>query len=486
MKEFNEQGGLLDGFFDLALDLLTVSNTDGYLLRVNKAWERCLGIPIAAIQGTHFLDYVHPDDTNVSQEQVDMLQEQKPVLNFVNRLRSADGSYRFIQWQSQPVGKLIYSIGRDITEARLAEQRLAESERHFRFLFEQSIDAVFMLDFDGRPIFANQQAKNMLGYSEEEFKNLTVETLSADLDKSQNVLERLMAGEKVLPYECHLRHKDGSPIPAEITIELVRDEQGNPLHHQSIMRDIRRRKKAERQAIELQLEKERSQSLSNFIQGTSHEFRTPLSIIKLNSYLMKRMDDPAKRAEKSAAIDMQIQRIVDLLTMLNKMRQLDGSVTMKFRPCELRLVVERIVLNMQTEIVPKHLSILIDLDDAKVLGDEEHLWDAFWQILRNAVQASHDGGEIRIGSFRQKGQLCIVIEDKGIGMTEDVVARIFERFFRLDDAHSTAGFGLGLPLALNIIQQHEGDILVKSKFGEGTRVEVYLPLAPDEEQNEAV
>jgi two-component system sensor histidine kinase VicK len=154
---------------------------------------------------------------------------------------------------------------------------------------------------------------------------------------------------------------------------------------------------------------------------------------------------------------------------------------MKFRPCELRLVVERIVLNMQTEIVPKNLSILIDLDDAKVLGDEEHLWDAFWQILRNAVQASHDGGEIGIGSFRQEGQLCIVIEDKGIGMTEDVVARIFERFFRLDDAHSTAGFGLGLPLALNIIQQHEGDILVKSKFGEGTRVEVYLPLAPDED-----
>jgi PAS domain S-box-containing protein len=482
MNEFNEQGGL-DGFFDLALDLLTVSDRDGYLLRVNKAWERCLGIPADAIEGTHFLDYVHPDDAQGSQEQVEKIQAQNPLPNFVNRLRMADGSYRFIQWQSQPVGNLIYSIGRDITEARLAEQRLAESERHFRFLFEQSTDAVFMLDFAGRPIFANQQAKIMLGYSEEEFKNLTVETLSAELDKSQNVLERLMAGEKVLPYECHLRHKDGSPIPAEITIELVRDEQGNPLHHQSIMRDIRRRKKAERQAIELQLEKERSQSLSNFIQGTSHEFRTPLSIIKLNSYLMKRLDDPAKRAEKSAAIDIQIQRIVDLLTMLNKMRQLDGSVTMKFRACELRLVMERIILNMQTEIAPKHLSILMELDDTKVLGDEEHLWDAFWQILRNAVQASHEGGEIRIGSFRQETQLCLFIEDKGIGMTEDVLARIFERFFRLDDAHSTAGFGLGLPLAQSIIQQHQGDILVTSKFGEGTRVEVYLPLAPDEDES---
>jgi PAS domain S-box-containing protein len=477
MNEHKEQEQELDRFFDMALDLLAVANTDGYLLRINKAWERCLGYSIEGMIGKNFLDFIHPDDVEATLEKIQQLRDQEPVHHYVNRYQTADGSYRSIEWQSQPFGNLIYAIGRDVTEARLAEQRLLESERHFRFLFEQSNDAVFMLDFEGRPILANQQARNMLGYTEEEFKTLTVRELSAEIEQSNIILQRLLAGEKIAPYECTLRHKDGSSIPAEITIELVRDEMGQPLHHQSIMRDITQRKKAEREAIELQLEKERMQVLSSFIHGTSHEFRTPLAIIKLNSYLMQRLDDPQQRAEKAKAIDIQIQRILDLLTMLNKMRQLDSHVAMKRRPCKILSLIKRIILNMQTEIDVKKLKVSIEVQDDIILGDEKYLEDAIWQIVRNAIQYSANAGEIRIRSFSQAERLCIVIEDDGIGMAETVLSHVFERFFRLDTAHTTAGFGLGLPLAQSIIQEHEGEIVVESKLGEGSRVEIWLPLS---------
>jgi signal transduction histidine kinase len=124
----------------------------------------------------------------------------------------------------------------------------------------------------------------------------------------------------------------------------------------------------------------------------------------------------------------------------------------------------------------KSLKLIIECEDGMVLGDEEYLFDAFWQLISNAIQFCTNAGEVRIRSFRQDNQLCIVIEDDGVGMAADVLPHIFKRFFRLDSAHSTAGFGLGLPLAQSIVERHNGEIKVQSVLGEGSHFEVWLPL----------
>jgi diguanylate cyclase (GGDEF)-like protein/PAS domain S-box-containing protein len=141
----------------------------------------------------------------------------------------------------------VQSIIRDISSRKQAETELRTSEARFRSLFEQTNDAVFILDLNGKHQTANQRAADMLGYSLEELLNLSVREISAEVDKSSNVLEIIMTGTRVPPYERVFRKKDGQLLPVEISVELVRDTQGQPSHIQSVVRDISKRKQQEEQ-----------------------------------------------------------------------------------------------------------------------------------------------------------------------------------------------------------------------------------------------
>ena len=123
-------------------------------------------------------------------------------------------------------------------------ERLA-AEYRYRSLYEQTHDAVFLLDLDGHHIQANRRAAELLGYSTEEIQDLDAGKISAEPDQTSSMLQRLRLGEYIPTYERLFRRKDGSVVPVEINVELVRDETGVPLHIQSVVRDISERKQAE-------------------------------------------------------------------------------------------------------------------------------------------------------------------------------------------------------------------------------------------------
>lgn len=129
LKEISNE---LEIFFTVALDLFCIADTDGNFIRVNESWEKILGYKREELEKRKFLDFVHPEDIEATLEAIKTLGGNKSVLNFVNRYRSFDGSYRYIEWQSFPREKLIYAAARDITERKLTENRiqllLAEKE----------------------------------------------------------------------------------------------------------------------------------------------------------------------------------------------------------------------------------------------------------------------------------------------------------------------------------------------------------------------
>ena len=116
----------LDRFFTLALDLFCIADTDGYFRRLNPQWEKVLGYSLQELEGCRFLDLVHPDDQAATLAAVAEIANQKAVLDFANRYRCKDGSYRWIEWRSQPAGGLIYAAARDITERRRAVEEREE------------------------------------------------------------------------------------------------------------------------------------------------------------------------------------------------------------------------------------------------------------------------------------------------------------------------------------------------------------------------
>lgn len=111
----------LENFFNVALDLLCIADISGNFIRVNKAWENILGFSTTELEHKQFMEFVHPDDIQLTLDAMNELSEQNPIINFVNRYRSKDGSYRFIEWHSVPVENLIYAAARDITERKRAE-----------------------------------------------------------------------------------------------------------------------------------------------------------------------------------------------------------------------------------------------------------------------------------------------------------------------------------------------------------------------------
>lgn len=133
----------------------------------------------------------------------------------------------------------------DVTTSREAEEAQKKVEIYYRSLFEQTHDAVFIMDLQGNHLAANQRAADMLGYKFHEILGLSVADTSAEQEQSKEVVRRLLAGEHIPSYERIFRKKDGSHITVEINVELVRDVEGNPLHIQSVVRDIAERKRIE-------------------------------------------------------------------------------------------------------------------------------------------------------------------------------------------------------------------------------------------------
>ncbi len=114
----------LNNFFELNLDFLCIADMDGHFIKVNKVWEEVFGYSSEELTQTKYLDFVHPDDVQVTREVMEKLSEQNPVVNFTNRYRAKDGSYHWIEWNSRPQGKHIYAAARDITARKKLEQRL--------------------------------------------------------------------------------------------------------------------------------------------------------------------------------------------------------------------------------------------------------------------------------------------------------------------------------------------------------------------------
>ena len=139
----------LDRYFANSLDLLCIASTAGRFLRVNPQWTQVLGYPLEELVGRSFLELVHEEDLPATLRAVSALSAHQPVIRFVNRYRCRDGSYRWLEWNSHPVGDAIYAVARDITERKLTEAGLNESRQLYEDLVAHVNVGVFRTEQEG-------------------------------------------------------------------------------------------------------------------------------------------------------------------------------------------------------------------------------------------------------------------------------------------------------------------------------------------------
>ena len=172
-------------------------------------------------------------------------------------------------------------------------------------------------------------------------------------------------------------------------------------------------------------------------------------------------------------------RIVDELLFLSRADM--GEVKMEHLPVPLDTLIEDV--HRQASLLGQERDIQVTLRttaSAVVVGDELRLRELFLNLLDNAVKYSRPGGTVDIALTIEQGEARVSVTDRGIGIAQEDQPRIFNRFYRTDDAraHTKKGTGLGLSICAWIAELHRGHIEVQSKVGEGSTFTVRLPLAP--------
>jgi len=127
ITESKKQTAEVEGFFSVNLDLLCIADLEGNFIKANEAWEAILGYSPDELSSRKFLEFVHPEDISATMEAMSTLGQGDDVLNFTNRYRCRDGSFRYIEWRSHPMGNLIYAAARDVTQRMEAEKALKQA-----------------------------------------------------------------------------------------------------------------------------------------------------------------------------------------------------------------------------------------------------------------------------------------------------------------------------------------------------------------------
>ncbi len=238
-----------DGFFAIGSELACIASADGHLLRVNPAWERTLGLTTEELLAAPFINLVHPDDREATTKAIERQLAGAPTMDFVNRYRCRDGSYRLLEWTSTTAkdGRLLYATARDITERKRAAEALIKEAALNKALLDTVRAVVLIQDKNAGILYLNRYGEELSGYRASELMGKTVWDCllpGQDMEPVRQAWNRLQAGGNIGYFENDWRTKSGEVRRLAWTSTVLPDELGRPEYVIGIALDVTERKQA--------------------------------------------------------------------------------------------------------------------------------------------------------------------------------------------------------------------------------------------------
>jgi len=243
-------------------------NEHGLILEANLTAAQLLGVSRSQLIKQRLAHFIAREDQDGYYTRIRQLIATGEPQEHELQIVKPDGTRFWVSIQTNLTqdeqGVALYRvILTEITARKHTQDALRESEKRYRILFEQSPDAMFILDLQGRHLDANPRATAMLGYTHTELLGLSLKQVSAQVPQSEQIIQRLLRGEQIPTYERIFRKKNGELFPVELTVDLIRDLHGNPKYIQSIARDITERKRAEDALRESEANLNRAQAVAH-------------------------------------------------------------------------------------------------------------------------------------------------------------------------------------------------------------------------------
>jgi len=472
-----------------AVDLMCIIDRAGYLRWVNPAWARLLGWSATELKREELLHYIHPADVEETGGAFDGLDEEGRDARFESRVRSRDGTYRWLQWSAVAMRHgAIYGTARDITEQKVRAREAEERTRLLLMAEEVAGLGHWHIDLTRDSMTWSREMYRIHGVDPRTYQPTVEAAVEAyhpeDRGFVSDHIRDAVLLRKDFEFELRLLRPDGSirNVLSQGKCEL--SDEGRPLAVFGVFQDVTHRKRLQDRVAH----SERMATVGTLAAGVAHEINNPLTWVIGNLDAIERELEALgieKKGDGEQLFTMvseaqqgadQVRRIVrDLLTY-------SRSHPERLEEVEVESALD-IAVNVATNQF-KYRALLVRKYERVpyVVADESRLTQVFVNLIVNAAQAiperrTREGLiEVRT-SLDPDGRVRIEVIDNGLGIPEEVRARIFDPFYTTKPVG--VGTGLGLSISTNIVESFHGEIEIESTEGEGTRVSVLLPTAPE-------
>ncbi|WP_294392235.1 HAMP domain-containing sensor histidine kinase [uncultured Clostridium sp.] len=372
-------------------------------------------------------------------------------------LKMANGDYkiRAAVSSNDELGTLSCSFNNMADELQNKIQEVIDNQTKLESIFNSMDSGIVAVDNENKVISINPSAELLLGIK----KNIAGERL-IDYISDHEINEFLLSTEEndkeitiLHPIERNIKIKKSEMIDKKTNL-------GKVISFQDIT-DMKR--------VELMR--------SQFVANVSHELKTPLTSIKGFAETLRMVEDAATREKFLDIIDKEAERLTRLINDILVLSNIESNLVTdveEFRP---GTVIEETINMIRKTAKIRDVSIEFEDNSSEcILGYRDKFYQLVLNLVENAVKYSKEkDGYVKISSYNEAGYYFLKIKDNGIGIPEQDVSRIFERFYRVDKSRKKGGTGLGLAIVKHIVKIFNGEIDVKSTLGEGTTFKIKIP-----------